>query len=185
MILSSFSLPIPIYFCLGDYHTLGRYVLCWNMNLHSQEVRIDAAAPQAHNFAFWNHKTIKTRILSTTVSHLLYQRYITFVVPISNINTYEDDFFFSSFYSRRVQPRMGPSGSLLHYILYVFMSLCLYINQNIKEKNGSHRHPGIVYRQCLPPDVPCLWPGQHLLSKTVRGVWHLGRNTVLVSIGIS
>ena len=33
-------------------------------------------------------------------------------------------FFFSSFYSRRVQPRMGPSGSLLHYILYVFMSLC-------------------------------------------------------------
>ena len=58
-----------------------RYTCCGGISIFIH--MIDAAAPQAHNFAFWNHKTIKTRILLTTVSHLLYQRYITFVVPIS------------------------------------------------------------------------------------------------------
>ena len=51
------------------------------------------------------------------------------------------------------------------YITFVvqYQSKCQIKN------GGSLHHPGIVYRQCPPPSVPCLLPGQHLLSKTIRG----------------
>ena len=50
---------------------------------------------------------------------------------------------------------MGPSGSLLHYILYVFMSLILNVNRFLDhllnlDVNRLHRGNELFHRQ-----IPC------------------------------